>query len=312
MKYDVFISYSRKDRSVVDRFCSVLDAAGITYWIDREGIGADDFKCVIVEAIEESLLFVYFASANSNQSKWTAKEIGTAVEMDKVIIPLKLDDSSFNKEVKFDLVNINFYDLYTPKNKSEVLSSLFSAIDAKLPHRVNWHSETCKKKLDELGVVIPTKKKGLRYLFLSSLLMICLILLFLFYFHIQQKKEIDPIDSALLAQQSEVNLLYDSLYVFQTELTQAINNQDNDGIERSVLGISAMSSKAMLSLSSVSDDSIHSTLNMRQIEFNLYVDSIISVLNERREEMRKIERYRTVDFYEKQLERLDSIKRFSI
>lgn len=289
-----------------------MDAAGITYWIDREGIGADDFKRVIVDAIEESLLFVYFASTNSNQSKWTAKEIGTAVEMEKVIIPLKLDDSPFNKEVKFDLVNLNFYDLYTPKNKSEVLSSLFSAIDAKLPHRVNWHSETCKKKLDELGVVIPTKKKGLRYLFLSSLLMIGLILFSIFYFFIQQKKEIDPIDSALLAQQSEVILLYDSLYVFQTALNQAISNQDNDGIERSVLGLSIMSRKALQSLSSISNDSIRSTLNMRQIEFNVYIDSIIVALNEKRDEMRKIERYRTVDFYEKQLERLDSLKRFSI
>ena len=38
-KYDVFISYSRKDTEVADKICSALDRAGLSYFIDRQGIG---------------------------------------------------------------------------------------------------------------------------------------------------------------------------------------------------------------------------------------------------------------------------------
>lgn len=38
MTYDVFISYSRKDMAVADEITRALDAAGISYFIDRQGI----------------------------------------------------------------------------------------------------------------------------------------------------------------------------------------------------------------------------------------------------------------------------------
>ena len=39
MNCDVFISYSRKDMAVADRICAAFDKAGISYFIDRQGIG---------------------------------------------------------------------------------------------------------------------------------------------------------------------------------------------------------------------------------------------------------------------------------
>ena len=38
-KYDVFISYSRKDTEIAERICAALQNNGITYFIDRQGIG---------------------------------------------------------------------------------------------------------------------------------------------------------------------------------------------------------------------------------------------------------------------------------
>ena len=37
-KYDVFISYSRKDSAIADEICKAFDQVGITYFIDREEI----------------------------------------------------------------------------------------------------------------------------------------------------------------------------------------------------------------------------------------------------------------------------------
>lgn len=116
-KFNVFISYSRKDKRIVEEFCDIFSKSGITYWIDKVGIeNGENFKSVIVKAIEDATVFVFFSSVNSNASQWTAKEIGIAVARKKTIIPIKLDNSPFNKDVEFDLVNLDILE-YQNKNK---------------------------------------------------------------------------------------------------------------------------------------------------------------------------------------------------
>lgn len=111
MKYDVFISYSRYDTNVVNEFVTELENEGFSVWIDRDGIESGDaFKKLILRAIKESQVVLFFSSEHSNQSDWTAKEIGIAVKYKKHIIPIKLDNSNFNEDVEFDLVNLDFVD----------------------------------------------------------------------------------------------------------------------------------------------------------------------------------------------------------
>lgn len=38
-KYDVFISYSRKDTKDADKICQAFNNASISYFIERRGIG---------------------------------------------------------------------------------------------------------------------------------------------------------------------------------------------------------------------------------------------------------------------------------
>jgi hypothetical protein len=66
MAHDVFISYSRKDTEVADRICEVFDKVGISYFIDRQGIGGGlEFPLVLAENIVSSKLFLFLASENS-------------------------------------------------------------------------------------------------------------------------------------------------------------------------------------------------------------------------------------------------------
>ncbi|MBQ3595470.1 MAG: toll/interleukin-1 receptor domain-containing protein [Bacteroidales bacterium] len=69
-KYDVFISYSRKDYvdekrnvipdNVVSKIKDALSSAEITYWFDEDGIDhGDDFADKIVANIEASEIFVF-------------------------------------------------------------------------------------------------------------------------------------------------------------------------------------------------------------------------------------------------------------
>lgn len=108
---DIFISYSRYDTDVVNEIVALLELEGYSIWIDRDGIeSGEDFKRVILKAIKESKVILFFSSEHSNVSDWTAKEIGVAVKYKKHIIPIKLDDSNFNEAVEFDLINLDYID----------------------------------------------------------------------------------------------------------------------------------------------------------------------------------------------------------
>ena len=112
MKYDVFISYSRKDKEVVNEFASKLKSHGYNIWMDVDGIESGDaFKVKIVNAIRNSSLFLFFSSKASNKSEWTVKEVNVAVNMHKPIIPIKLDDCIYNDSILFDLSGMDYIDV---------------------------------------------------------------------------------------------------------------------------------------------------------------------------------------------------------
>ena len=111
MKYDVFISYSRKDIAVADRICSVFDKVGINYFIDRVGIsGGFEFPAVLADAIIESRIFLYLASNNSYESKFTQSEITFAFnEKPKgSILPYIIDGSIMPPALRFVFSSINW------------------------------------------------------------------------------------------------------------------------------------------------------------------------------------------------------------
>lgn len=110
MKYDVFISYSRKDTAIADKICYAFDRAGITYFIDRQGIGgAYEFPEVLANAILDSKLFLYLASENAYKSKFTNSEITFAFnEKEKnSILPYIIDSSTLPVAQRFIFSAIN-------------------------------------------------------------------------------------------------------------------------------------------------------------------------------------------------------------
>ena len=128
MEYDIFISYSRADTQIVDQFVTKLTDSGYRVWIDREGIdGGDQFPVRIVEAIENSTIVLFFSSANSNASKWTVKEIIYAFTEDKIIIPIKIDETKYNKKIALNLIDINFVP-YKHNNFSSAYNQLLKTV----------------------------------------------------------------------------------------------------------------------------------------------------------------------------------------
>lgn len=139
--YDVFISYSRKDYvddlknvipgNEVSKIKDALKQAGITYWFDEEGIySGQNFVERIVTNIENARIFVFLSTANANSSPWTCKEIASADEFRKHIIPVRIDASPYNKKVLFRIADLDYIEYYT--NPAKGLEDLIKSINAYL------------------------------------------------------------------------------------------------------------------------------------------------------------------------------------
>jgi hypothetical protein len=109
--YDVFISYSRKDTDIANQICNAFDKHGITYFIDRQGIGGgQEFPKILANAICNSKLFLYLASKNSYESKFTTSEITFAFneKSHNYILPYIIDGSDMPIDIRFTFSAINW------------------------------------------------------------------------------------------------------------------------------------------------------------------------------------------------------------
>ena len=137
-KYDVFISYSRRDYvdesynvipgNAIAEIQNVFDENGITYWFDKDGIySGQEFIEIITGAIAESKMLIFISSKHSNESIWTAGEIFEALDGEKAIIPVKIDNSQYNKKFKLLIRPLDYIDYQ--ENPQNALKDLLRAIN---------------------------------------------------------------------------------------------------------------------------------------------------------------------------------------
>lgn len=118
-KYDVFVSYSRKDSRIVDRICQLMRQKQIVYYRDTQEIpGGEMFFNELAKAILDSVVFLYIGSKNSYSSIYTPKEINFAISKNtNVIIPYLVDDSPLpdNLLLAFSDINVRTRNEHSPE-----------------------------------------------------------------------------------------------------------------------------------------------------------------------------------------------------
>lgn len=108
----IFISYSRKDTSIVNRLIGELKNSGYTFWIDREGIrGGELWRRSIVEAIENADKFLIVLSSNSVESENVRKELDIASEAKKAILPIAIHQTTIPKDMRYQLAGLQRVDI---------------------------------------------------------------------------------------------------------------------------------------------------------------------------------------------------------
>lgn len=99
-KYDVFISYSRRDFDEVSKLARMLKERipDLDVWFDLDGIeSGDEFREKIISAIKRSKYVLFALSEHSDQSEWTRKELTFAKGKGIKIIPVLLRDTQLEK-----------------------------------------------------------------------------------------------------------------------------------------------------------------------------------------------------------------------
>jgi hypothetical protein len=91
--YDVFLSYSGKDRDWVGAFTESLQDSGVKNWFDVSSLAPGErWQDRIQEALRDSKFLIVIVSEESMDSPWTFFELGAAVADRKRIIPVITSD----------------------------------------------------------------------------------------------------------------------------------------------------------------------------------------------------------------------------
>ena len=123
----IFISYSRKDYSSVVKLKDEIDlllGKGVC-WMDLTGIESDSqFVEVIINAINNSDIFLFMHSKSSEQSDWTRKEVMYANGKGKRLVFVKIDNTPLSDYFAFQFAGYDIIDLNDKKQKQKLLKDL--------------------------------------------------------------------------------------------------------------------------------------------------------------------------------------------
>ena len=121
MQYDVFISYSHKDKQTADAVCAKLEQQGIRCWYaPRDITPGADWAESIINAIETVRVMIIIFTDHSNASKQVMNEISNAVNAGVTIVPFKLTNTAPSKGMQYYFTAVHWLDAVDKPMKSSI------------------------------------------------------------------------------------------------------------------------------------------------------------------------------------------------
>jgi hypothetical protein len=114
-KYDVFISYSTKDKKWADAACSLLEKHKIRCWIaPRDITPGTEWGASIISGMDGSKIMLLIFSAHANQSAQVRREVERAIGKGLIVLPFRIEDVSPEGAMEYALSNTHWLDGFTP------------------------------------------------------------------------------------------------------------------------------------------------------------------------------------------------------
>jgi hypothetical protein len=132
--YDIFISYSRRDKEFVSRLWEALEKANQNAWVDWDDIPPTaDWRQEIYLGIEAANNFVFVISPHSIQSVVCGEELAHAILHGKRLIPIVWQDVDY-QAVHPELAKLNWIFFREVDNFEHACQTLLEAIETDLNH----------------------------------------------------------------------------------------------------------------------------------------------------------------------------------
>lgn len=152
--YEVFISYSSKDKTIADAIVHTLEEHGIKCWIAyRDAVPGVKYSESIIAAIRETKIFLLIFSENSKESRHVKNEINYATKVGSIMIPFRVEDVAPDDSLEYYLGATHWLDALTKPLQNHILR-LKDTVRAALEHDnvhvapvVNATEETKKGEL---------------------------------------------------------------------------------------------------------------------------------------------------------------------
>jgi len=133
MAFDVFISYSSKERTIAEGLCVMIENTGISCWMaPRNVVPGAHWAASIVQAVSNARLLVLLFSENSGISTQVAREVALADTHHLVILPIKIDDTIPDDIFAYYLSVCHWLDIRKKtieEAKNEIINATQSCLD---------------------------------------------------------------------------------------------------------------------------------------------------------------------------------------
>ena len=122
-KKEIFISYRSTESAHAYFMKDFLETNGFSVWMAPESIPVgSDYATEIPIAIKNCTAVVLVLSKKAQRSKWVRKEINSAFDLGKAVMPFMVENCKLTKEFNFYLSNVQRYEAY--KDKTMVLYNM--------------------------------------------------------------------------------------------------------------------------------------------------------------------------------------------
>jgi len=141
--FDIFISYSSKDKLLADQVVSHIEEAGFSCWIAPRNIeGGAEYSEIIEKAILECKIFLLIFSEDSEKSPWVKSELNIAFSENKYLLPYKIDATPLKGTMRL-LLNDKHW-IERGSDESKQFDLLVSAVQ-------NYFALLAKGEIDEVS-----------------------------------------------------------------------------------------------------------------------------------------------------------------
>ena len=112
-KFDVFISYSSKEKAVADAVVAAHEQAGIRCWYAPRDIGPGaDWAEAITNAIHDCSIMVLIFSQEANRSQRVIDEVNYAISQEKPLLPFRIESHNPTGALSLHLSSRHWLDAY--------------------------------------------------------------------------------------------------------------------------------------------------------------------------------------------------------